>query len=75
MINQIEESHKNPVIYPNQNKETFNILSYIPRLPNLNKPRLSPTYNNKNTRKLIIHNKKKLSKKKPSYHISQRNKN
>jgi ankyrin repeat protein len=75
ILNQLSESKKNPVIYPNQNKETVNILSYLPRLSNRNRPHFSHVYNNKNTRKLIIHNKKKLTKKKPSYHISRENRN
>ena len=78
ILNQLSESKKNPVIYPNQNNKTINILSYLPTLSNRNRPRLtpSPVYNNnRNTKKLIIHNKKKSTKKRPAYHISRLNRN
>ena len=77
ILNQLSESKKNPVIYPNQNNKTINILSYLPTLSNINRPRFttSSVYNNRNTKKLIIHNKKKSTKKKPAYHIAQLNKN
>lgn len=73
ILNQVSNSNQNPVVYPNQNRETVNIWSYIPTRPNKNKSPVVSTYNNKNTKKLIFNNKKKgtRTKKKPSYQISR----
>jgi ankyrin repeat protein len=75
ILNRLSESNRNPVIYPNQNNKAINILSYLPTLSNRPHLTTSPVYNNRNTKKLIIHNKKKSTKKKPSYYISRLNKN
>ena len=75
ILNKLSPSNKNPIIYPSENRETLNILSYLPRVQKIiNKPKehMSP-YNNKNTRKLMISTKKGVSKKKPKYHISRTN--
>jgi ankyrin repeat protein len=72
-LNIVLASNQNPVIYPNQNRETINIWSYIPTRPNKNKSPFVLSYNNKNTKKIIFNNKKKGTriKKKPLLHISR----
>ena len=64
IINTINMSNKNPVIYPNQNKETINIWSYIPTRKNNNKSPFVLSYNNKNTKKIVFNNKKKVTRSK-----------
>lgn len=64
IINTINISNKNPVIYPNQNKKTVNIWSYIPTRKNNNKLPFVLSYNNKNTKKIVFNNKKKVTRSK-----------
>jgi ankyrin repeat protein len=77
IIKQLSESNKNPVIYPNQNREIINMWSYIPTRPNRNKSPFALSYNNKNTKKIVVNNKKKTrrTKKKPVYYITKNNTN
>jgi ankyrin repeat protein len=73
ILNKLSPSDKNPIIYPNENEGIINILSYLPKKSKSNsKSPFIAVYNNKNTRKLIISNKKKASKK-HTYHISRTN--
>jgi ankyrin repeat protein len=79
LVNQISESNSNPVIYPNnQTKNIINLWSYIPKRQSFtNKSKFIPTYNNKNTKVLIMNNKKdkkRRTKKKSNYYITQINK-
>jgi ankyrin repeat protein len=74
-LNTVIASNQNPVIYPNQNRETINIWSYIPTRPNKNISPFVVSYNNKNTKVLQIINKPKRTRKKSLYKIKQMNKN
>jgi ankyrin repeat protein len=73
IINKISVSNKNPIIYPNQNNKSFNLMSYIPTKSNKNKSPFVLSYNNKNTKKLVFNNKKKTRKteKKPQIIVTR----
>ena len=72
-LNQLSDSDSKSLIYPANNNQKINIWSYIPTRPDKNKSLVIPLYNNKNTKKIIINNKKKtrVTKKKPEIIITR----